>query len=103
MLDNLILWMVAAIVVISVGLGFALGRLLRRPFIAVPAILAGPFLILLGVAAALQSTIVVETWRDLVEGRPIDGDTRWFFIVAYVVATFPACIGGLVGRIMRGS
>ena len=101
-MDNLLLWAIAVIVVVSAAMGFFLGRFVRKGVVALLAILASPFLMLLALAGALQSTIVVQTWRDVAEGRMIGGETLWFFMVAYFVVTFPAGIGGIIGRALRG-
>jgi hypothetical protein len=100
-METLILWAIAIVVMISAALGFVLGRFMRRGLAALLAVLLAPFLILLASAGILQSTIVVQTWRDVAGGRMIDRETLSFFMVAYCVATFPAGIGGIIGRILR--
>jgi hypothetical protein len=101
-METLFLWLIATVVVISTLLGFLLGRFAPAAIVAWPAILTSPFLILLAVAGALESMIVVETYRKLAQGRMIDGEALGFFIVAYLVATVPAVIGGAIGRALRG-
>jgi hypothetical protein len=101
MMEPLLLWFIAIIAVISLIFGFILGRFIPNQRTASLAILISPFLILLAVAGALGSMIVVETWRRLAEGRLIDGEALGIFAVAYLVATCPAVVGGLFGRVMR--
>jgi hypothetical protein len=101
-MENLLLWIIAAIAVVSLILGFILGRLMPNRAATWLAILVSPFLILLAVAGALESMIVVDSYRKLAQGRMIDGATLGFFVVAYLVATFPAVIGGGIGRLLRG-
>ena len=101
LMETLLLWFIAIFAVVSLVFGFVLGRFTPDQRAATLAVLISPFLILLVVAGALGSMIVVETWRRLAEGRLIDGEALGIFAVAYLVATCPAVVGGLFGRVMR--
>ncbi len=101
-MENLLLWIIGIIAAVSLVFGFVLGRLIKVRAVALLVILIAPFLILVLVAGLLESMIVVQTWRTLAAGRMIDAETIGFFAVAYLIATFPAAIGGLIGRVLRG-
>ena len=103
MMESLLLWFIAVIAVLSAILGFLLGRFIPDIRVAWFVILTSPFLILLAVAGYLGSMIVVETYRKLAEGGMVDSEALGFFAIAYLVATCPAIVGGLLGRVLRSA
>jgi hypothetical protein len=100
-MESLLLWFIAIITGISLIFGVLLGRFIPSLRAASLAVLIGPFLILFVVAGALGSMIIVETWRKLAAGQMIDGEALGVFAVAYLVATCPAVVGGLLGRMVQ--
>ncbi len=64
-------------------------------------VLIAPFVILVAVAGFLGSMIIVETYRKLAAGQMIDGEAFGMFAISYLVATCPALVGALLGRMRR--
>jgi hypothetical protein len=100
-MENLLLWFIAIIAFIALVFGFVIGRVERKRSVTLLVVLIAPFAILVAVAGFLGSMIIVETWRKLAAGQIIDGEALGVFAIAYLVATCPAVVGALLGRVIR--